>query len=79
VCVKPAFLDGRCITVERRNWGDNHLIAPNALRDFQKLSDEAFLSLRRKYFSPADLVAKMRLRRILESEAAAQGAQAQAD
>jgi len=48
---------------ERKEWENSHLIAPSALRDFQKLSDEAFLLMRRKYFSPADLVAEMKQRR----------------
>src|SRR5580704_16599577 len=50
---------------ERQKWQDDHLLAPGALRDFQKLSDEAFHLLRRKYYRPADLVAEMRLRRRL--------------
>jgi hypothetical protein len=52
---------GRLVRDERRNWRDQRLLAPRALRDFQKLSDEAFDSMRRKYFCPADLVAEMRL------------------
>jgi hypothetical protein len=48
---------------ERRKWQNNHLIAPGALRDFQKLSDEAFILMRRKYFSPAELISEMRRRR----------------
>jgi hypothetical protein len=48
---------------ERKEWENSHLIAPSALRDFQKLSDETFLLMRRKYFSPADLVAEMKQRR----------------
>ena len=50
---------------ERRKWHDGHLLAPGAFRDFQKLCDEAFHSLRGKYYRPADLVAEMRLRRRL--------------
>ena len=50
---------------ERQKWQDDHLLAPGAFRDFQKLCDEAFHSLRDKYFRPADLVAEMRLRRRL--------------
>ena len=50
---------------ERQKWQDHHLLAPGAFRDFQKLSDEAFHSLRAKYYRPADLVAEMRLRRRL--------------
>jgi hypothetical protein len=43
----------------------NNLLASGAFRDFQKLCDEAFHSLRGKYYRPADLVAEMRLRRRL--------------
>jgi hypothetical protein len=50
---------------ERQKWQDDHLLASRAIRDFQKLSDEAFHSLRGKYYRPADLVAEMRLRRRL--------------
>jgi hypothetical protein len=35
----------------------DHLLASRAIRDFQKLSEEAFQSLRGKYYRPADLVA----------------------
>jgi hypothetical protein len=35
----------------------DHLLASRAIRDFQKLSEEAFQSLRSKYYRPADLVA----------------------
>lgn len=44
---------------ERQKWQDGHLLAPGAFRDFQKLCDEAFHSLRGKYYRPADLVAEM--------------------
>jgi hypothetical protein len=47
---------------ERQKWQDDNLLASGAFRDFQKLCDEAFHSLRGKYYRPADLVAKMRLR-----------------
>src|SRR3984893_11193558 len=50
---------------ERQKWQDGHLLAPGAFRDFQKLCDEAFHSLRGKYYRPTDLVAEMRLRRRL--------------
>ena len=50
---------------ERQKWQDGHLLAPGAFRDFQKLCDEAFHSLRGKYYRPADLVAEMRLGRRL--------------
>jgi len=39
----------KLVQAERRRWQDNHLLAPGALRDFQKLSDEAFLSMKGKY------------------------------
>ena len=50
---------------ERQKWQDGHLLAPGAIRHLQKLCDEAFHSLRGKYYRPADLVAEMRLRRRL--------------
>jgi hypothetical protein len=50
---------------DRRNWRDEELLAPGALLDFQKLCDDAFQSMRRKYFRPADLIAEMRLRKRL--------------
>ena len=50
---------------ERQKWQDDDLLASGACRDFQKLCDEAFHSLRGKYYRPADLVAEMRLRRRL--------------
>jgi hypothetical protein len=55
---------------ERQKWQDGHLLAPGAFRDFQKLCDEAFHSLRGKYYRPADLVAEMRLRRRLRIKVA---------
>jgi hypothetical protein len=54
---------GKLVRDERQKWQDGHLLAPGAFRDFQKLCDEAFRSLRRKYYRPADLVAEMRLPR----------------
>ena len=51
---------------ERQKWQDDNLLAPGAFRDFQKLCDEAFHSLRGKYYRPVDLVAEMRLRRRLK-------------
>lgn len=57
----------RLVRDERRKWQSDRLIAPGALHDFQKLSDEAFLSMRLKYLAPADLVAEMRLRRVPKS------------
>ena len=56
---------GKLVRDERQKWQDGHLLAPGAIRDFQKLCDEAFHSLRGKYYRPADLVAEMRLRRRL--------------
>ena len=53
----------KLVQAERSSWQENHLLAPGALSDFQKLSDEAFLSMRRKYYRPADLIAEMRSRR----------------
>ena len=50
---------------ERQKWQDDNLLASGAFRDFQKLCDEAFHSLRGKYYRPADLVAEMRFRRRL--------------
>jgi hypothetical protein len=44
---------------ERAMWRDKNLLAPYALKDFQKLADETFVDLRNKYFTPADLVAEM--------------------
>jgi hypothetical protein len=52
---------------DRRNWRDDELLAPGALLDFQSLADDAFQSLRGKYFRPADLIAEMRLRKRLQS------------
>jgi len=50
---------------ERQKWQDDNLLASWAFRDFQKLCDEAFHSLRGNYYRSADLVAEMRLRRRL--------------
>jgi hypothetical protein len=48
---------------DRRNWRDDKLLAPGALLDFQKLCDDAFQSMRGKYFRPTDLIAEMKLRK----------------
>ena len=48
---------------DRRNWPEDELLASGALVDFQKLCDDAFQSMRGKYFRPADLIAEMRLRK----------------
>jgi hypothetical protein len=45
--------------LERRDWAENHLLATNASAQFQKFADETFRKLRRRYFSPADLLAEM--------------------
>jgi hypothetical protein len=50
---------GDFVKRERQRWHDEHLLAPNALQDFPKLTAKAFRHLRRRYFSPADLVAEM--------------------
>lgn len=51
------------VSLDRRQWEDNRLLSPLALKDFQRLCDEAFHSLRNKYYRPADLVLEMKLRR----------------
>jgi hypothetical protein len=51
--------------LDRRNWRDDKLLAPSALLDFQKLCDDAFQSMRGKYFHPTDLIAEMKLRKRL--------------
>ena len=56
---------GKLVRDERQKWKDDNLLVPGAFRDFQKLCDEAFHSLRGKYYRPADLVAEMRLGRRL--------------
>ena len=48
---------GKLVRNERQKWQDDNLLASGAFRDFQKLCDEAFHSLRGKYYRPADLVA----------------------
>ena len=50
---------------ERQRWSDRRLLTPGALRDFQTLSDEAFRSLKGKYYRPADLIADAHSRRFL--------------
>ena len=62
---KEAINLGKLVRDERQKWQDDNLLASGAFRDFQKLCDEAFHSLRGKYYRPADLVAEMRLRRRL--------------
>lgn len=51
------------VRAERRRWQGSHLLAQGALNDFQKLSDEAFRSMRGKYYRPVDLIADMEARR----------------
>jgi hypothetical protein len=53
---------------DRRNWRAHELLSPGALQDFQTLTDDAFQSMRRKYFRPADLIAEMRLRKRLRTK-----------
>ena len=50
-------------------WPELSYLAPDALNDFQKLSDEAFRSMTDKYYRPADLIADMRSRRFLKLKA----------
>ena len=63
---------GKLVRDERQKWQDDNLLASGAFRDFQKLCDEAFHSLRGKYYRPADLVAEMRLRRPSQDKGATQ-------
>jgi hypothetical protein len=61
---KKEILDpSELVRNDRRSWRDDELLASSALLDFQKLCDDAFQSMRGKYFRPADLIAEMRLRR----------------
>ena len=61
---KKEILDpSELVRSDRRSWRDDELLASGALLDFQKLCDDAFQSMRRKYFRPADLIAEMRLRK----------------
>lgn len=57
------------VRAERRRWQDNHLLARGALDDFQKLSDEAFRSMKGRYYRPADLIADMQSRRFFRLKA----------
>jgi hypothetical protein len=57
------------VRAERRAWQENHLLAKGALNDFQKLADEAFRSMKAKYYRPADLIAEMHSRRYFKREA----------
>jgi hypothetical protein len=50
------------VIVERRAWCENHLLGSESSQGFQKFTDEAFLQLRRIYFSRADLFAEMQQR-----------------
>jgi hypothetical protein len=62
--VRDTTLDiAKFVRLERATWRDKNLLAPHALKDFQKLTDETFLDLRGKYFTPADLVAEMAARK----------------
>jgi hypothetical protein len=63
---KKEILDpSELVRNDRRSWRDDKLLASGALLDFQKLCDDAFQSMRGKYFRPADLIAEMRLRKRL--------------
>lgn len=59
---------------DRSNWREDELLAPGALLDFQKLCDDAFQSMREKYFRPADLMAEMKLRKRLRIKIARKSA-----
>ena len=54
------------VRAERRRWQENHLLADGALNDFQKLSDEAFRSMKGKYYRPVDFIADMQSRRLFK-------------
>jgi hypothetical protein len=61
---KKEILDpSELVRSDRRSWRDDELLASGALLDFQKLCDDAFQSMRGKYFRPADLIAEMKLRK----------------
>ena len=55
----------KLVRAERRRWQENLLLSPGALSDFQKLSGEAFRSMRGKYYRPTDLIADIHSRRFL--------------
>jgi hypothetical protein len=59
---KEVLDSAKLVDAERRRWQCNHLLAPGALSDFQKLSDEAFVSMKNKYYRPADLIREVRSR-----------------
>jgi hypothetical protein len=59
---KEVLDSAKLVQAERRRWQDNHLLGPAALSDFQKLSDEAFISMKSKYYRPADLIREVRSR-----------------
>jgi hypothetical protein len=50
----------KLVAGERAQWRDQKRLRSGSLNDFQKLADETFLELRRKYFSPADLIAELK-------------------
>ena len=62
---KEIFDPNELVRNDRRSWREDELLASGALVDFQKLCDDAFQSMRRKYFRPADLIAEVRLRKRL--------------
>jgi hypothetical protein len=53
------------VSARLTNPGEFILKRSGALLDFQQLCDDAFQSMRGKYFRPADLIAEMRLRKRL--------------
>jgi hypothetical protein len=57
------------VRAERRRWRENQLLAPGALSDFQKLSDEAFRLMRGKYYHATDLIADIQSRRFFKLKA----------
>ena len=59
----------RLVRAERRRWQQDHLLAPGALNDFQKLSDEAFRVMKGKYYRPADLIVDIQSRRFFKLKA----------
>ncbi len=50
------------VVLERRAWRENHLLGCKPSQGFQKFTDEAFIQLRRIYFSRADLLVEMKQR-----------------
>jgi hypothetical protein len=46
--------------LERAGWRDSGLLTRGSLTDFQKLADDVFLDLKRRYYRPADLVVELK-------------------